>query len=97
MTPLPKAGKYFWPLLQSCQDGRRHFIGLLVLFDSLRSVLDVGRKGCWRSEAAALAKAARMALKTQNGNMFSFDIMSVSPDYRGFKEMVLEISKLFFS
>lgn len=45
----------------------------------------------------ALAKDAKMALKTQNGNMFSFDIVSVSPDYRGFKEMLLEISQLFFS
>lgn len=48
LTLLLKAGKYFLILLQSCQDGRRHFIGLLVLFGSLCLVLDVGRTGCWR-------------------------------------------------
>lgn len=49
LTLLPKAGKYFCTLLQSCQDGREGI--LLLWFDSMHCVPGVGKKGCWRSEA----------------------------------------------
>lgn len=57
----------------------------LIWFDSLHPVLGVRRKGCWKSKATELAKEVKMALKTQNGNLLSFGIVSVSPDLTGFK------------
>lgn len=95
LTPLPKAGKYFCTFTTKLSRWKEGI--LFVWFDSLHSVLGVGRKGCWRSEATELAKDAKMALKIQNGNMLSFGIVSVSPDFTGFKEMLLEISNLFSS
>lgn len=63
LTPLPKAGKYFWSLIKKLSRWKAGI--LLVWFDSLLSVLGVGRKACWRSEATELAREAKMALKTE--------------------------------